>query len=135
MVKEEFSCSPFFLHINSVHVGSGVRRHIWVKWKMTTIPLALLDRGSWRLSILKHAHWDEITKIVFNPQTLIGQMKLLAPYRRGKSKHQADQPEIFLLKIKDFMDYLFRNLSWFTWKKYFFIQMNVCFKILLSNQL
>ena len=50
-------------------------------------------------------------KDYITPQTLIGQMKLLAPYRRGKSKHQADQPEIFLLKIKDFMDYLFRNLS------------------------
>ena len=48
-----------------------------------------------------------------------------------KCKHKANQPEKNLLKIKDFMKDLFRNLSWTTWKKYFFIQMNICFKVYL----
>ena len=51
-----------------------------------------------------------------------------------KCKHKAIQPEKNFLEIKDFMKDFKLNLIWNSRKKLFFLQMNVCFISLFSNQ-
>ena len=45
-----------------------------------------------------------------------------------KCKQQAKQPEKKILKIKISWKFSLQYLSYNTWKKYYFIEMNVCLK-------